>query len=78
MHFARTLWVPVLLIGGLVEVASAQHQYIFPQFAFGAGWESTLMVQAHPPPQPARFQHRADFSRCGILPETISQELPYR
>ena len=32
--------------GGLVEVASAQHKYIFPQFAFGGGWESTLMVQA--------------------------------
>ena len=26
--------------------ASAQHKYIFPQFAFGGGWESTLMVQA--------------------------------
>ena len=32
--------------GGLVEVVSAQHKYIFPQFAFGGGWESTLMVQA--------------------------------
>ena len=30
---------------GDAEVASAQHQYIFPQFAFGGGWESTLMVQ---------------------------------
>ena len=49
MNFARTLLLPVLLIGGLVEVASAQHQYIFPQFAFGAGWESTLMVQARTP-----------------------------
>ena len=46
MYSARTLLVPVLLIGGLVEVVSAQHKYIFPQFAFGAGWESTLMVQA--------------------------------
>ena len=27
-------------------MASAQHKYIFPQFAFGGGWESTLMVQA--------------------------------
>ena len=27
-------------------VVSAQHKYIFPQFAFGGGWESTLMVQA--------------------------------
>ena len=24
----------------------ARHQYIFPQFAFGGGWESTLMVQS--------------------------------
>ena len=32
--------------GGLVEEVSAQHKYIFPQFAFGGGWESTLMVQA--------------------------------
>ena len=46
MYFARTLLVPVLLMGGLMEVASAQHKYIFPQFAFGGGWESTLMVQA--------------------------------
>ena len=30
---------------GDAEVASAQHQYIFPQFAFGGGWESTLIVQ---------------------------------
>ena len=30
---------------GDAEVALAQHQYIFPQFAFGGGWESTLMVQ---------------------------------
>ena len=46
MYSARTLLVPVLLMGGLTEVASAQHKYIFPQFAFGGGWESTLMVQA--------------------------------
>ena len=46
MYFARTLLVPVFLMGGLMEVASAQHKYIFPQFAFGGGWESTLMVQA--------------------------------
>ena len=46
MYSARTLLVPVLLMGGLMEVASAQHKYIFPQFAFGGGWESTLMVQA--------------------------------
>ena len=49
MNFARTLLLPVLLIGGLVEVASAQHQYIFPQFAFGGGWGSTLMVEAGAP-----------------------------
>ena len=46
MYSARTLLVPVFLMGGLMEVASAQHKYIFPQFAFGAGWESTLMVQS--------------------------------
>ena len=46
MHTARTLLVLVLLMSGLMEVASAQHKYIFPQFAFGGGWESTLMVQA--------------------------------
>ena len=45
-YSARTLLVPVFLMGGLMEVASAQHKYIFPQFAFGGGWESTLMVQA--------------------------------
>ena len=27
-----------------MELASAQHKYVFPQFAFGGGWESTLMV----------------------------------
>ena len=37
MYSARTLLVPVLLMGGLMEVASAQHKYIFPQFAFGGG-----------------------------------------
>ena len=31
MYSARTLLVPVLLMGGLMEVASAQHKYIFPQ-----------------------------------------------
>ena len=41
MYFARTLLVPVLLIGGLVEMASAQHKYVFPQFVFGGGWAST-------------------------------------
>ena len=37
LHTARTLLVPVFLMGGLMEVASAQHKYIFPQFAFGGG-----------------------------------------
>ena len=46
MYYARTPLVLVLLMSGLMEVASAQHKYIFPQFAFGGGWESTLMVQA--------------------------------
>ena len=45
MYFARTLLVPVFLMGGLMELASAQYKYVFPQFAFGGGWESTLMVQ---------------------------------
>ena len=61
MHFARTLLVPVLLIGGLVEVASAQHKYIFPQFAFGAGWESTLMVQASATPTTCTFSAQGRF-----------------
>ena len=26
------------------EVAAAQHKYVFPQFAFGGGWESTLVI----------------------------------
>ena len=47
MDFARVLLLPVLLIAGLVDVASAQQStwHVFPQFAFGGGWESTLMVQ---------------------------------
>ena len=61
MYFARTLLVPVLLIGGLVEVASAQHQYIFPQFAFGGGWESTLMVQASDTPTTCTFSAQDRF-----------------
>ena len=28
------------------NLETARHQYIFPQFAFGGGWESTLMLQA--------------------------------
>ena len=45
MYFARSRLLLLFLLiwlGGLVEVASAQHRYIFPQFAFGGGWESTL------------------------------------
>ena len=70
MYFARSrLLVLFLLIwlGGLVEVASAQHRYIFPQFAFGWGWESTLMVQASATPTTCTFLHRAAFSRCGSV-----------
>lgn len=44
MHSARTLLVLALSIGGLAEVALAQHEYIFPQFTFGGGWGSTLTV----------------------------------
>ena len=61
MYSARTLLVPVLLMGGLMEVASAQHKYIFPQFAFGGGWESTLMVQA------LDSQHNLYFFSTGSL-----------
>ena len=28
------------------NLEAARHQYIFPQFAFGGGWESTLMVKS--------------------------------
>ena len=61
MYFARTLLVPVLLIGGLVEVASAQHKYIFPQFVFGGGWVSTLMVQASATPTTCTFSAQDRF-----------------
>ena len=65
MYFARTLLVPVLLIGGLVEVASTQHKHIFPQFAFGAGWESTLMVQASATPTTCTFSAQGRFLTMG-------------
>ena len=61
MYFARTLLVPVLLIGGLVEVASAQHKYVFPQFVFGGGWASTLMVQASSTPTTCTFSAQGRF-----------------
>ena len=44
-----------------MEVASAQHQYIFPQFAFGGGWESTLMVQASDTPTTCTFSAQDRF-----------------
>ena len=74
MYSARTLLVPVLLMGGLMEVASAQHKYIFPQFAFGGGWESTLMVQALDGNTTCTFRPRDALLRCGNLPATVSQE----
>ena len=61
MYFARTLLVPVLLIFGLVEVASAQHKYVFPQFVFGGGWASTLMVQASATPTTCTFSAQDRF-----------------
>ena len=61
MYFARTLLVPVLLIGGLVEVASAQHKYVFPQFVFGGVWASTLMVQATATPTTCTFSAQDRF-----------------
>ena len=49
----KIITLPVLLIG-TVGIASAQtpeqpYSYKFPQFAFGGGWESTLMVQGERP-----------------------------
>ena len=61
MYFARTLLLPVLLISALVEVASAQHKYIFPQFPFGGGWGSTLMVQASGTPTNCTFSAQGRF-----------------
>ena len=61
MYFARTLLVPVLLISGLVGVASAQHKYVFPQFVFGGGWASTLMVQATATPTTCTFSAQDRF-----------------
>ena len=73
MYSARTLLVPVLLMGGLMEVASAQHKYIFPQFAFGGGWESTLMVQARDVPTVCTFSAQDRFlTMRGLLGNNIS------
>ena len=59
--------------GGLVEVASAQHKYVFPQFAFGGGWESTLMVQARDVPTVCTFSAQDRFlTMRGLLGNNIS------
>ena len=70
MYFARSrLLVLFLLIwlGGLVEVASAQHKYVFPQFVFGGGWASTLMVQASATPTTCTFSAQGRFLTMGHL-----------
>ena len=36
----------IVLNWNLETARTVRHQYIFPQFAFGGGWESTLMVQS--------------------------------
>ena len=73
MHTARTLLVLVSFVGGLMEVASAQHKYIFPQFAFGGGWESTLMVQARDVPTVCTFSAQDRFlTMRGLLGNNIS------
>ena len=73
MHTARTLLVLVSFVGGLMEVASAQHKYIFPQFAFGGGWESTLMVQARDAPTVCTFSAQDRFlTMRGLLGNNIS------
>ena len=68
MYFARSrLLVLFLLIwlGGLVEVASAQHKYIFPQFVFGGGWASTLMMQASATPTTCTLSAQGRFLTMG-------------
>ena len=73
MYSARTLLVPVFLMGGLMELASAQHKYVFPQFAFGGGWESTLMVQARDVPTVCTFSAQDRFlTMRGLLGNNIS------
>ena len=70
----------LIWLGGLVEVASAQHQYIFPQFTFGAGWESTLMVQTTDTPTTTctfsaqgRFLTMRDLSGNNISGTSITE-----
>ena len=54
-------------------MASAQHKYIFPQFAFGGGWESTLMVQARDVPTVCTFSAQDRFlTMRGLLGNNIS------
>ena len=73
MYSARTLLVLVSFVGGLMEVASAQHKYIFPQFAFGGGWESTLMVQALGSNTTCTFSAQdRSFTMRGLLGNNIS------
>ena len=53
--------------------ALAQHQYIFPQFAFGGGWESTLMVQVRDVPTVCTFSAQDRFlTMRGLLGNNIS------
>ena len=42
MYSARTLLVPVLLMGGLDAVAQGSTTHYFPQLAVGAGWQTTI------------------------------------
>ena len=49
MSLCRSVFLFALLLAVVpVNMALAQHRYVFPQFAFGGGWQSTLMVQAAP------------------------------
>ena len=60
------LWKGLAFVVVLVASASqseAQHKYVFPQFAFGGGWESSLMVL----PDSNTGQTRCVFSAQGRL-----------
>ena len=69
----------LIWLGGLAEVASAQHKYIFPQFTFGGDWNSTLMVQASGTPTTCtfsaqdRFLTMRDLSGNNILGTSITE-----